>query len=163
SRISGADAADAFVALRRMNLALFESLSDADRQTALSHPEYGALTVDWILHLIAGHPIHHPAHPDHVAPSGFAEGTAFTATHERGVLTFQINVFNEASPAEDYRIPDIVFIAAGREQILARDGTRGGGPDAVIEVRSPEEETYDKFPFFTRIGVREAIVVHRDT
>jgi Uma2 family endonuclease len=81
----------------------------------------------------------------------------------RGVLAVQINVFNDASATQDYRIPDLTFVAAGREHVIARDGVRGGGPDAVIEVRSPEDETYDKLPFFARIGVREVIVVHRDT
>jgi len=42
-----------------LNIALFASLSDADRQVALSHPEYGSLTVDWIIHQTAGHQIHH--------------------------------------------------------------------------------------------------------
>ena len=59
SRISGPEAADAFVALARMNGLLFEGLSAEDRATPLSHPEYGALTVDWILHQMAGHQIHH--------------------------------------------------------------------------------------------------------
>jgi|SRR5882672_1910442 len=81
----------------------------------------------------------------------------------RGVLAIGINVFNEASNESDYRIPDFSFVAKGRQHILARDGIRGGGPDAVIEIRSPEDETYDKFPFFARLGVREVIVIHRDT
>ena len=59
SRTAGADAADAFTALSRLNVVLFESLSPADRQTTLSHPEFGALTVDWIIHQMAGHQIHH--------------------------------------------------------------------------------------------------------
>jgi hypothetical protein len=42
-----------------MNVALFASLSTADRQMTLSHPEYGSLTVDWIIHQLAGHQIHH--------------------------------------------------------------------------------------------------------
>ena len=42
-----------------MNIALFASLSDADRAVSLSHPEYGSLTVDWIIHQMAGHQIHH--------------------------------------------------------------------------------------------------------
>ena len=42
-----------------MNIALFASLSDADRAISLSHPEYGSLTVDWIIHQMAGHQIHH--------------------------------------------------------------------------------------------------------
>jgi len=81
----------------------------------------------------------------------------------RGELVLAINVFNPTSKAEDYRIPDFSFVAKGREHILARDGIRGGGPDAVIEIRSPYDETYDKFAFFAGLGVREVIVVHRDT
>src|SRR6058998_1530662 len=58
STTSGRDALDAFLALAAMNRALFASLSPADRATTLSHPEYGSLTVDWILHQMAGHQIH---------------------------------------------------------------------------------------------------------
>jgi DinB family protein len=57
--LSGRDALDAFVAMARMNAALFGSLSAADRATPLSHPEFGAITVDWIIHQMAGHQIHH--------------------------------------------------------------------------------------------------------
>jgi Uma2 family endonuclease len=81
----------------------------------------------------------------------------------RGVLALAINVFNETSAAQDHRIPAFSFIAAGREGLLARDGTRGGGPDAVVEIRSPDDETYEKFPFFAQLGVREVIVIDRDT
>ena len=59
SRLSGREAVDAFLALARMNGRLFEGLSAADRATPLSHPEYGPLTVDWIIHQAAGHQIHH--------------------------------------------------------------------------------------------------------
>ena len=83
--------------------------------------------------------------------------------YARGMLAPGINVFSDASASQDYRIPDLTFVAAGRQDIIAPDGIRGGGPDAVIEVRSPEDETYDKFPFFGRLGIREVIVVHRDT
>jgi hypothetical protein len=57
--LSGAAALDVFLALVMMNRTFFEALSPADRATTLSHPEYGALTVDWILHQLAGHEIHH--------------------------------------------------------------------------------------------------------
>jgi hypothetical protein len=50
TRISGPEAVSAFVAVSRLNAALFEALSDADRQVAMSHPEYGTITVDWIIH-----------------------------------------------------------------------------------------------------------------
>jgi Uma2 family endonuclease len=82
---------------------------------------------------------------------------------ERGVLAPAVNVFNKAAANPDYRIPDLTFVATSRRDIIARDGIRGGGPDAVIEIRSPDDETYDKLPFFARLGVGEVIVVDRDT
>jgi Uma2 family endonuclease len=78
----------------------------------------------------------------------------------RGHLVSGINVFQSAT---DYRIPDLTFVATGREHILHDDGVRGEGPDAVIEIRSPEDETYEKLPFFGALGVREVIVIDRDT
>ena len=65
----------------------------------------------------------------------------------RGELVPGINVFQKS---DNYRIPDLTFVASGREQIFSADGVRGGGPDAVIEIRSPEDETYDKLPFMPR-------------
>jgi len=59
SRLGGREALDAFVATARMNLAFFEGLSATQRATTLTHPEYGTLTVDWILHQMAGHHINH--------------------------------------------------------------------------------------------------------
>ena len=59
STTSGHDALDAFLGTAAMNISLFASLSDADRAVSLSHPEYGSLTVDWIIHQMAGHQIHH--------------------------------------------------------------------------------------------------------
>jgi hypothetical protein len=57
--LSGTEALDAFLALVTMNRAFFDGLSASERATTLSHPEYGALTVDWIVHQLAGHQIHH--------------------------------------------------------------------------------------------------------
>jgi Uma2 family endonuclease len=89
---------------------------------------------------------------------GFLEPRLRTAG--RGSLVSGINVFRKTS---DYRIPDLTFVATGREDVLHEDGVRGGGPDAVIEIRSPEDETYDKLPFYAALGVREAIVIDRDS
>jgi len=58
-RLSGKEALDAFIAVATMNRSMFEGLSAADRAVPLQHPEYGALTVDWILEQLAGHQIHH--------------------------------------------------------------------------------------------------------
>jgi Uma2 family endonuclease len=59
----------------------------------------------------------------------------------RGVLRSGINVFDEAADHESYRVPDLTFVAAQRTGLMAADGIRGGGPDAVIEVRSPGDES----------------------
>lgn len=78
----------------------------------------------------------------------------------RGALVSGINVF---ATDIDYRIPDLTFISSERGHVLHEDGVRGGGPDAVIEIRSPEDETYEKLPFYASVGIREVIVCHRDT
>ena len=59
SRMTGAEAAAARFALRQMNLSLFAALPAAERQTRFTHPEYGALTVDWVIHQMAGHDLNH--------------------------------------------------------------------------------------------------------
>lgn len=59
SGTAGRDALDAFLGLATMNVALYASLSQADRASVLTHPEYGSLDVDWIIHQTAGHQIHH--------------------------------------------------------------------------------------------------------
>jgi Uma2 family endonuclease len=81
----------------------------------------------------------------------------------RGTLRSGINVFGRDKDGQDYRIPDLTFIAAGREAVFSVDGIRDGGPDAVIEIRSPHDETYEKLPFYAAIGTREVIVIDRDT
>lgn len=67
STTSGADALDAFLGAAALNIALFAALSATDRAVAFSHPEYGSLTVDWIIHQIAGHQIHHLKQLDTIA------------------------------------------------------------------------------------------------
>ena len=59
STLTARDAVDALLAISRMNVAFFEQLSRKDRDTPFSHPEYGTITVDWIIHQMAGHQIHH--------------------------------------------------------------------------------------------------------
>lgn len=56
---TGADAAGAFVTLAAFNAAFYASLSDEQRQTPFAHPEYGTITVDWIIYQQAGHQRHH--------------------------------------------------------------------------------------------------------
>jgi len=55
----GLTALDTYVALRRLNVAMFRGLSAAQRQRTFTHPEYGPLTADWVAAQLAGHDIHH--------------------------------------------------------------------------------------------------------
>jgi Uma2 family endonuclease len=84
-------------------------------------------------------------------------------TSERGVLVSGIGVSTDTKGWVNYRVPDLTFIVRGREYIACEDGVRAAGPDAVIEIRSPADDTYEKLPFYAAIGTREVVIVDRDT
>jgi uncharacterized damage-inducible protein DinB len=52
-------ALDAYVTLRRFNLAMWRALTPEQLDRPFTHPEYGHLTVRWIMAQMAGHDIHH--------------------------------------------------------------------------------------------------------
>jgi len=52
-------ALDAYTALRDLNLSMWRSLRQEQRDRRFHHPEYGELTVGWIMSQMAGHDIHH--------------------------------------------------------------------------------------------------------
>jgi len=52
-------ALDAYIALRRLNVAMFRGLTPEQRERTFTHPEYGTLTVEWVANQMAGHDIHH--------------------------------------------------------------------------------------------------------
>ena len=59
--VEGPVALGAYLELRRLNLPLFRSLTAEERQRTFWHPERGAVTVGWIVELLAGHDLHHLA------------------------------------------------------------------------------------------------------
>jgi len=59
SEVDGLTALEAYLAVRRMNLQFFSRLSQAERVRAFHHPEYGDISVDWLMRQIAGHELHH--------------------------------------------------------------------------------------------------------
>jgi hypothetical protein len=59
STLGAREALAALLGAGTMNAELFAALSPADRQTTFTHPEYGAISIDWLIHQTAGHQIHH--------------------------------------------------------------------------------------------------------
>jgi Uma2 family endonuclease len=61
---------------------------------------------------------------------------------------------------ENYRWPDVaVRLEGGRAEI--RDTYWLGGPDFLVEVVSPDDQTYEKLPFYESIATREVLVIDR--
>ena len=57
----GETALDAYLALRKLNLAMFRNLTPEQRSRTFHHSEYGDITADWIAAQLAGHDLHHLA------------------------------------------------------------------------------------------------------
>jgi hypothetical protein len=57
----------------------------------------------------------------------------------------------------DWRIPDQAYARA--EQVLEEGLT---GAELVVEIRSPDDESCAKLPFYAARGITEALIVHRD-
>ena len=67
AQVDGRAAADTFLALSRLNAALFATLTADDLATPVSHPEQGEVNVEWILHTLAGHQLSHLDHIEAIA------------------------------------------------------------------------------------------------
>ena len=60
---------------------------------------------------------------------------------------------------DDFRVPDLVVFPSSS---LVQRGVVGP-PTLVVEVRSPGDESFQKLPFFERVGAAEVLIVDRDT
>lgn len=61
----------------------------------------------------------------------------------------------------NYRVPDVAVVLAQSRAVNL--GTYFfNGPDFLVEVESPGDDTEEKVPFYSKIGVRELLIVHRD-
>lgn len=74
----------------------------------------------------------------------------------------QINISQPGTWPNNYRIPDLVLLTPARFHIDCNEYF-DGGPDAVVEIHSPGDEAFDKLPFYALIGVREVLIIDRDT
>ncbi len=73
---------------------------------------------------------------------------------------------NLAASAEgwkhDYRVPDVVVFLA-ETAAENHDAFWTGAADFIIEITSPGDRTYEKIAFYSRIGVRELLILNRQS
>lgn len=91
---------------------------------------------------------------------GVAVHSALRPVHENCVFV-GVNVSDrEVGWEQSYRVPDLAVILPGGK---AKDcGTHWcGGPDFLAEIISPGDNTRDKQPFYSELGVREWLIIDR--
>jgi Uma2 family endonuclease len=74
-----------------------------------------------------------------------------------------INVASPGGWPHNYRIPDLVLVTAERLSIIDRNEYFDGGPEAVVEILSPGDESYEKLGFYAELGVLEVWIIERDS
>ncbi|MBL8897247.1 MAG: Uma2 family endonuclease [Planctomycetes bacterium] len=109
----------------------------------------------------------------HMGPSPNIEHQRIESDLERQVRTLwssrtggevlhRINVSPGGDWKKNYRIPDLILRLL-ESRAIDRGEYVEGGPEVVVEILSPDDETYEKLPFYASIGVREVWVIDRDT
>jgi Uma2 family endonuclease len=73
-----------------------------------------------------------------------------------------VNVSDRATGwKSNYRGPDVVVYLHSNPAV--NHGTHWqGGPDFLVEIRSPGERPHDKFTFYESVNTREVLIVDRD-
>ena len=61
----------------------------------------------------------------------------------------------------NHRVPDLLVVLKNSRAIDC-DTHFCGGPDFLVEIQSPGDDTEEKVPFYGKIGVRELLIIHRD-
>ncbi len=111
--------------------------------------------------------LHMPPMPnrDHQDLEGAAEAwlRRYWAPLYRARVFHQINLAAIGGwPKRDYRIPDLVLLKPDRFRIDHNEYFEGA-PNVVVEIHSPDDESYEKLSFYARLGVPEVWIIDRDT
>ena len=80
----------------------------------------------------------------------------------RAKVFHQVNLASVGGWPDDFRIPDLALVTRERMDI-SQEECLEGAPQAVVEIRSPGDETREKFPFYAELGVPEVWVIDRDS
>jgi Uma2 family endonuclease len=84
------------------------------------------------------------------------------ARSRKAKVYHNINLAAPGGWPNNYRIPDLVLLRPERFGI-DHNAYFEGAPDAVVEIRSPDDETYEKLGFYAELGVPEVWIVDRDS
>jgi len=92
-------------------------------------------------------------------------GDVLTEVVKRGKMGDKYQGANVSDRRKDWeynsRVPDMVVVLNKSRAIDC--GTHFyGGPDFLVEIQSPGDDTEEKVPFYGKIGVRELLIIHRD-
>ncbi len=63
---------------------------------------------------------------------------------------------------KNFRVPDAIVLL-NDTRVVTKDAYLYGGPEFLVEIQSPGDETDRKVPFYAKLGVRELLIVGRDT
>jgi Uma2 family endonuclease len=92
-------------------------------------------------------------------------GTIFAEVVKRpglGQVYPGANVSDRAADwKSNYRVPDLVVVLKG-SRAVSHSAHIQGGPDFLVEVESPGDDSEEKVPFYGQLGVRELLLIHRD-
>jgi Uma2 family endonuclease len=61
-----------------------------------------------------------------------------------------------------FRAPDVVVVLQNTAAVDCRTHLMNG-PDFLVEIQSPGDQTEEKIPFYEKIKVRELLIIQRDT
>jgi Uma2 family endonuclease len=87
--------------------------------------------------------------------------THWVRRHE-GKVYHNVNFSAVGGWPDDFRIPDLVLLTPS-SRAVRKDVHFEGAPDVVIEIKSPGDESLEKLPFYSALGVPEVWIVDRDT
>ncbi len=92
-------------------------------------------------------------------------GTIFDEVVKRpglGKVYPGVNVSDRGSDwKQNYRVPDLVVVLKNSRAVSHSTHVQGG-PDFLVEIESPGDDSGEKGPFYGRLGVRELLLIHRD-
>ncbi len=92
-------------------------------------------------------------------------GTIFNEVVKRrglGKIYPGVNVSDRGSDwKKNYRVPDLVIVLKTSRAVSHSTHVQGG-PDFLVEIESPGDDSEEKVPFYGQLGVRELLLIHRD-